>query len=542
MNSWNPLAEILGLLAIAFFFALLAIRLRQKAIVGYLLAGVLVGPRSLALIRSVDTVQLLAELGVALLLFTIGLEFSWQKLAALGKPTLAAGLAQLLVTILAGAALSKAWGLRTESSFVFGAILALSSTAVVLRSLADRAELDSAHGRVLLGILLLQDIALVPLLVLNSVLAEGKQGWQSAAELGLGLVKAGLLFALFYLAIRLVLPKTFSAKTFAERDLTVLLAVVVAVGGAWAAHAAGLSLALGSFLSGLLLADQPAAAQIRADLIPLRSVFVTLFFTSIGMLATVPRASALVTLVLLAAGIIGSKAVLAALSIRLSGAPFSTAARSAVALSQIGEFSFVLAQDGLKRGLLPPEAFDPIVSASVITLLATPYLIGLGPRIGVWASQFSAVAADAADQTAAPQPEVIVVGFGPAGQKVVDALVRRNVRVLVLEMNPSTVGELGGHVPIQLGDATSREILLHAGIGAAKAIIVTVPDPGAARTILSQAKALAPDVIPVVRARYHIYAEPLRRAGAMVVVDEEDTVGAHLAEQAVALLAPEPQS
>ncbi len=536
--AWELLFEIVTVLTVALFCAWIARRLKQRPIIGYLIAGVLVGPRSLGLVQSVETVQFLAELGVALLLFTIGLEFSFQRLASLGRQALIGGAAQLVLTAAAGAAVAIAFRLPGEQAFVLGAALALSSTAVVLRVLTDRAELDSVHGRGTLGILLFQDVSLVPLLILISVVAEGKRGWEGLLELGLSFGKAALLVALFYLVIRIAISRAFRSQGHTERDLPVVLAVVVSIGCAGAAHSAGLSPAMGAFVAGLLLADQPGAEQIRADVIPLRSVFVTLFFASIGMLATVPQGEARVLVPLIALGIVAGKSVFAAIAVRLSRAPSGASVHAGLALAQIGEFSFVLAGEATNKGILPRGTLDSLLSASVLTLLASPYLIAAGAKAAAWIDRRSSVGIRKA---AAPKnpPEVIVVGYGPAGQRVVEALVENRVPMLVLELNPATAKNAPPEVPVYLGNAASEDILLHAGVEAVKAVIVTVPDPAVSRMVVQHVKRLAPSAAILVRARYNLYVQALAEAGATAVVDEEDTVGIRLADQAIRFLHPE---
>jgi CPA2 family monovalent cation:H+ antiporter-2 len=533
--AWELLFEIVTVLTVALFCAWIASRLRQRPIIGYLMAGVLVGPRSLGLVQSVETVQFLAELGVALLLFTIGLEFSFHRLAALGRQAIIGGFGQLVMTTGAGALLAVAFQLPAGQAFVLGAALALSSTAVVLRVLTDRAELDSVHGRGTLGILLFQDVSLVPLLIVISVVAEGKRGWQGMLDLGLSFAKAALLVGIFYLVIRLAISRVFRSQGHTERDLPVVLAVVVSIGCAGAAHSAGLSPAMGALVAGLLLADQPGAEQIRADVIPLRSVFVTLFFASIGMLATVPQGEALVLVPLIALAIIALKSVFAAIAVRLSRIPLGPSVQSGLALAQIGEFSFVLAGEATNKGILPRGTLDSLLSASVLTLLASPYLIAASARIAGWIERRSY---SAFPQTPAPKirPEVIVVGYGPAGQRVVEALVENRVPLLVLELNPDTVKNAPPAVPVYLGNAASEDILIHAGVEQVNAVIVTVPDPAVARMVVQHVKRLAPAAAILVRARYHLYVQALAEAGATAVVDEEDTVGVRLAEKAILCL------
>lgn len=533
MDAWKQLAEIVALLGLALGLGVVARRLGQKGVIGYLLAGLIAGPRSLGLVRSLETVQFLAELGVALLLFGIGLEFSWQRISTFGRRSVLAGVLQISLTLGTGALIGNLLGLSAAGCVVLGGILALSSTAVVIRVLADRSEVDSRHGRIAIAILLLQDLALVPLLVLQSVLAEGLPGWAGVWQLGMQLGKGVALAAVFYVAVRLVLLRAFRGKdTYAERDVPIILSVLVCMGCAWASHLAGLSPVLGAFVAGMMLADQPVAEQIRSNVVPLQAVFLTLFFASIGMLAGIPNAPNLLRGVLLAALIITAKGVLAGLSVRMSGSPVRVAVLGGFAVAQIGEFSFVLAQDALRRNLLPGDWFDPLVLASVLTLLATPYLFPFSNWVVNQSSWSRLPAAARRTEARGERADVLVVGYGPAGAEVARALAGSGWRVTVIESNPALVAGVGLE-SVVMGDATSPEILAHAGVRRAKALVVTVPDPRVARMIVNLARSMAPEMMTIVRARYHRFLGELWRTGADDVVDEEFLVGKELAGLAV---------
>ncbi len=533
MESWRLLAELVGLLSLALVLGLVAARLGQKAIIGYLVAGLVAGPRGLGIVKAAETVQFLAELGVALLLFSIGLEFSWHRIAAFGRKVVVGGLLQFGLTWTCGFAVGHFAGLTPAGSVALGSILALSSTAFVMRLLQDRSELDSRHGRQAVGILLLQDLLLVPLLVIQSVLAERQSGWAGVAAFGVQFGKGVLLVALFYVVIRLVVMRALrGANSYAERDVPVLLSVLACMGCAWGSHVAGLSPVLGAFVAGVLLADQPMADQIRANVTPLRAIFITLFFTSIGMLAGLPRASEWLLVAMLSAGVVVVKATAATAAIRWSGNPLRVAVLGGVALAQIGEFSFVLAQDALKRGLLPAGASEPLMTASVLTLIATPYLFPVGEWVARRLRKVQVVESMGERRGAV---DAIVVGYGPAGLAVVIELIAAGLSLRVIEANSALAATVEG-ADVLVGDATSEEILTHAGLSKAKVLILTIPDPGAARTILGVARSLNANIEIVVRARYHRYADVLRRLGTDALADEEVLVGGELARGALALL------
>jgi len=532
VDSWRLLAELVGLLGLSLALGLLARRLRQTAAIGYLLAGLLAGPRGLGIIQARETVDFLASLGVALLLFGIGLEFSWNRIAALGRRSVIAGLLQFGLTWLAGAAAARWLGLSASGQLVLGNVLALSSTAFLLRILQERSELDSRHGRLTFGVSLLQDLLLIPLLVFQSISAQGRSELEGLADLGLQLLKGAALLLLIYVLVRLVvLPVFRRAGAYVEREAPVLLSVLVALGCAWGSHVAGLSPVLGAFVGGVLLADEPVSAQVRANLAPFQAVFFTLFFASIGMLAGIPSSQQAPLVLLASAGIIAAKLVMAGLALRLTGCPPRVALMGGLALAQIGEFSFVLAKDALDRRLLPAGWFEPLVTASILTLILNPYLMRAGHW---WANRWSRRQSrlGVAEAAAEPAPEgVIVVGFGPAGREVCRALEEAGLAPVVVESNPALAETAKGY-RVVVGDGTSVETMVKAGIRTARMLIVTVPDPGTSRTILGVARDLNPDLRVLVRARYHRYAEPLRHLGAEAVVDEEYQVGSALADVA----------
>jgi len=531
-DSWRLLAELVGLLGLSLALGLLARRLRQTAAIGYLLAGLLAGPRGLGIIQARETVDFLASLGVALLLFGIGLEFSWNRIAALGRRSVIAGLLQFGLTWLAGAAAARWLGLSASGQLVLGNVLALSSTAFLLRILQERSELDSRHGRLTFGVSLLQDLLLIPLLVFQSISAQGRSELEGLADLSIQLLKGAALLALIYVLVRLiVLPVFRRAGAYVEREAPVLLSVLVALGCAWGSHVAGLSPVLGAFVGGVLLADEPVSAQVRANLAPFQAVFFTLFFASIGMLAGIPSIQQAPLVLLASAGIIAAKFLMAALALRLTGCPPRVALMGGLALAQIGEFSFVLAKDALDRRLLPAGWFEPLVTASILTLILNPYLMRAGHW---WANRWSRRQSrlGVAEAAAEPAPEgVIVVGFGPAGREVCRALEEAGLAPVVVESNPALAETAKGY-RVVVGDGTSVETMVKAGIRTARMLIVTVPDPGTSRTILGVARDLNPDLRVLVRARYHRYAEPLRHLGAEAVVDEEYQVGRALADVA----------
>jgi CPA2 family monovalent cation:H+ antiporter-2 len=548
--TWTVLLDILILLGAALLLGTIAEQLRQSAMLGYLVAGTLVGPNVLGFVRPGEHVSGIADLGVALLLFTIGLEFSFRRLRRLGRTALLGGSLQIGLTMLATGGVAAAFGLDGRAAIALGAMVALSSTACVLRLFADRGEVDSLHGRSALGILLFQDLAVIPLMLLMTMLGGEHTPAEGAIILGRTLLAAVALAGGFWLLSNFVAPRALNIERWAaNRELPILLACVLALGSAYAAQAAGLSAATGAFVAGVLLGESPFATQIRADVAALRTLLVTLFFASIGLIGDPAWAIGhwhLVGAVVLL--IVAGKALVVWPVLRAIGQPSGIALATGLCLAQVGEFSFVLA--GMARppaSIISEDVFRLIVSATIATLFLTPLLVAAAPRVadlvdarGRRRRGERAPPAPAEDREAARRP-IVVVGFGPAGQAVAHALLRRHrEEITVIELNARTAAaaeRLG--LRFLLGDAAHRDVLEHAGIARARVVAITVPDPGVARTIIHQCRRLAPQAAIIARSRYHVRRWELELAGARETLDEEETVGLRMAAAARRHLAGE---
>jgi K+:H+ antiporter len=532
MDVWLVLLEMTALLGGAFVLGALAERFGQSAIVGYLMAGVVAGP----LLFSADAVRSIAELGVALLLFSIGLQFSFGRLRRLGRVALVGGTLQVTLT-LAVFALVAGLFFPTAQAVALGAMIALSSTAVVLRMLMASAELDSVRGRNSVGVLLLQDIAVVPLVLLVTMLGQGGSAGEVLTALAKTVLGAGLLVGVFYLLFFKGVPRLLHGETVSRNhELVILLAIVSAVGSTWGAHALGLSPALGAFLAGLLLAESPFATQIRADVAPLRTLFVTLFFTSIGMLVEPVWMLTHLHVVLLGLGVVLlGKTVIVFAIMRWLGQNRYDALATGLTLAQIGEFSFVLATVARGSDLVSADTFALIVSVTILSLFAAPFLVGRAIDWSEWAVRRAFPDGGAAPATAAADVgcRVFVIGFGPAGRRVAEMLIELGQHPIVIEQNPNTArAAMRLNLVTHVGNARQSEVLGHAGVAAGCYVIVTVPDPRTALAIVAGVRGFAPDAHVLARARYHIWRYEIEQAGANNVVDEETEVGHILAERA----------
>jgi len=535
MELWHVLFDILVLLGGALVLGVLCERLRQSPILGYLAAGTLLGPNALEFVSSAEEVSTLAELGVALLLFTIGLEFSWPRLKKLGAAALGGGSGQVLLTMAAGAGGALIFGVSWRTAIAVGAIVTLSSTAVVLRLLVNRAEIESAHGRHALGILLMQDVAVVPLVLLVTVLGGEGSAQQVGKEVLIALVGAVVLVAVLYVLLYKIAPVVMGlGELQRNRDLPILLAIVMGLGSAWGSHKLGLSPALGAFVAGMILAESPFATQIRADIGSIRTLLVTLFFGSIGMLGDPAWFVAHLPAVLgLVAAIVVGKALIIWGVLRVFRLTSSNALAAGICLGQVGEFSFVLAAVG-HGTVIDDGLFNLIISATIVTLFLTPYFVAVGPRVSGWLARSGSLSEGVEESSGR---RVIVVGYGPAGQAVGQMLEEMGDSVAVIDLNPSAIrsAQRVGFVGL-IGDAAQPDVLEHAGIGSASVVVVTVPDPAAVRGIVGLVRSMSPGIHVIARSRYHRFFVDVQNAGADDVVNEERVVGAILASRVRARL------
>ena len=544
---WQPVADIVTLLGAALVLGVVFERLKQSAILGYLLAGTLLGPGALGWVSGGDVVTATAELGVALLLFAIGLEFSLKRLVRIGPIGLGGGSAQVALTLGAAAGIAVLMGLTGKTAIAIGAMVALSSTACVLRVLSDRAEIDSMHGRNALGILLLQDIAVVPLVLIVGMLGGEGTGGELALQFVKKIALITVMVGSFYLISNYLLaPILKTSALLRNHELLVLLAVVLALGAALAAHELGISPALGAFLAGMMLAESPFAVQVRSDIGALRTLFVTLFFVSIGMLADVAWLSSHIPLV---AGIVAllviGKAVVITGVVVLFRYRIAHAVATGLCLAQVGEFSFVIIEVARGGGVIDEQVFRVMVSATLVSLFITPFIVALAPLAGRYAQQWLG-RTDPLDETdkadhAHLKDHVVLVGFGPAGQRVADVLTRSKTPAVVIDLHPRNITLARGMgLTGQVGDGSSAEVLHHVDLQAARLVVVTLPDRRAVTNIVQRVQAIAPNVPIIARARYHVFVREIELSGAQIVIDEEQQIGRRMSLEVRRALARPP--
>lgn len=543
MNGWELLLELVAVLAAAFLVGALFERWRLGAVIGYIVGGVLIGPSAFGVVGDTNTVAVLAELGIALVLFSTGLEFSILRLRKLGRSTLLAGVSQIIVCMIVFSGVGFAAGASWRTALAAGAVFALSSTAIVLRILRERGELDASHGKVSFGTLLLQDIALVPLVLLVTLLGQGSNvrfTLDSIVPSVGGFLAAALVFIV---VVTRFLPKAFRSRAMAtNRELPVLLGIVTCAGSAWAAHSVGISPSLGAFLAGVLLAETSFEEQIRSDMAGFKAVFGTLFFASVGMAVdTRWVASNWTTVVLATLIVLIVKIVANFVAIRLWKRTTISSLASALTLAQVGELGFILVQIALVGGLFTRDQSNLLVATIVMTMLAAPTLIAVSPRV----ARRLAVSLVAPKKLALEEDEdralkrsnhFVVFGFGTAGKTVVRILGEAQYEVLAVDVDPKFARqavELGA-IP-KVGDVTQVDMHEELGLRSARALVVAIPDHRTASLAIAHARRLAPDLVIVARSRYHQFQDELKQAGASMVIGEEQLLGRRLGEEACRL-------
>jgi len=477
--------DLLIVLATAIAGGMLARWLRLPVLLGYLAGGIAIGPFGLAFVQDPDSISYLAEIGVVLLLFAIGLEFSIKELLSLGKIAVLGGIAQILLTAAAGFGLGRIAGLETTGAVFFGFIIALSSTMVVLKLLMERGELDTTHGRIMLGILLVQDLSVVPILVLMP--AVGGEAGQLWTSLGIAVAKAvGFIAAMLVLGVwgmPWFLRKVAGQRS---RELFLLTVIVVCLGAAFGTYYFGLSAAFGAFAAGLLISQSGFARQAFADIMPLRDAFAALFFVSLGMLANLEFiGDNLGTVALIVVAIMVIKFVICSAITRAFGYSHKTALMVGTGLIQVGEFSFILAMMGVQTGILSERLYSLTIAAAIITILITPFAISLNSFLYKWLSQRGWFAGGL---TSRPDPEhpfhalelshhAVICGYGEVGRRLAEVLERQKFAYLVIDLDPKIIAGLRARgIPCIYGDASNPEILAHVSLGKARVLVCTIPD------------------------------------------------------------------
>jgi CPA2 family monovalent cation:H+ antiporter-2 len=519
--------DLLIVLVTAIVGGVLARWLRLPVIVGYLAGGIAVGPFGLGLVQETDTIASLAEIGVVLLLFAIGLEFSLKELLRMGRIAILGGIAQILLTAAAGFGLGQIVGFSTTGAVFFGFIVALSSTMVVLKLLMERGELDTTHGRIMLGILLVQDLSVVPIMVLMP--AVGGEAGNIWLELGVALAKAvgfiAVMLVLGYWGMPWFLKRVAGQRS---RELFLLTVIVLCLAAAFGTYYFGLSAAFGAFAAGLLISQSGFARQAFADIMPLRDTFGALFFVSLGMLANLRFIGENVgTVAIVVAVIILVKFVICTAITRIFGYGHKTVLMVGTGLIQIGEFSFIIAMMGVDLGILSERLYSLTIAAAIITMLLTPFAMSLNSFIYRRLSQKAWFARQMAGR-AEPHFQVeslelshhaVICGYGDVGSRIAQVLEKQQFSYLVIELDPTVISRLRAQgIPCIYGDASNPEILAHASLDRARVLICTIPDYVAEELTARNARRINPRVDIVARVHRDSDVELLKGVGVTEIV------------------------
>lgn len=504
-------------------------RVQVPAIVGFFLTGILVGPHGFGFINEVNGVRFLADIGIVFLLFTIGIESSLKNLLQVKKIAVLGGTLQIVLTVLVTFLAARFVELPYGKAVFIGFLVSLSSTALVLRILQRRAEFSSTHGKTCLAILTFQDIAIVPMILVTPFLAG--EGISGGASLVVLLFKiAGIIIFTFVSAKWLVPRLLYYIAHTRSQELFLMGIVFICLAIAWLTSSAGLSLALGSFLAGLIISESEYSHQAIGNIIPLRDAFASFFFVSVGMLLDSQFFIANILKVILAAsGTIMLKTMIVSIIVLMFGYSFRTAVISGLALSQIGEFSFILSEVGREKGLLDKQIYQLFLSVSVLTMMITPFIMTLAPRIVDFLSflplpQKLKLGSLVGMEYAAKEKlnHLIIVGFGINGRNVAKAAKEAGVDYIIIETNPDTVKKekLKGE-NIFYGDATQEAVLMRASIKKASVLVVVIAAPAATNRITEIARRLNREIHIIIRTRFVGEMNLLYKLGASEVIPEE---------------------
>ncbi|MEE8270226.1 MAG: cation:proton antiporter [Alphaproteobacteria bacterium] len=505
--------------------------LRLGPVLGYLVAGAVIGPSGLALIKELEPTQALAELGVVFLLFTVGLELPLARFRVIPPRMFGLGVAQIVVTAAAVGAAVLAIGGTATAAIVVGGGLALSSTTIVLRLLSDRGDLNSRFGRSTLAVLLVQDLAVGPLLV--AVVALGGASGSIGVTLGLAALKAALAVALIVGLGRYVVP-WLCGRAAATRlpEVFAALTLMIVLCAALATHIAGLTMGFGAFLAGMLLAETSYRHQVAAEIQPFRGLLLGLFFITVGMAANLELAGRQIgPIVLMALGLLIGKAVLLGALGRLFGLTKAQALQMGLLLSQGGEFAFVLLGAGIATGAVTAATGQTLVAVVALTMMATPALAQLARRLATLVDRFEAVGVEETeDLTEQTVDHVVIAGFGRVGRAVGRRLTATNVPFVAVDLDPSNITHAREQgLSVYYGDACRPEVLEAVRVDRARAVVVALNDPKAALQVVSLLRYIFPELKIFVRAYDDAHAEELRNAGANEVVPELVATGDRLA-------------
>lgn len=535
MPEFNIIGELILILAAILIVIPLFKKLHIPPLVGFLIAGVLIGPHGIKLIQRIEVVNILAEIGVILLLFTIGIEFSLTRLKRIKTIVLVSGALQIILTTLVVMIIALIFGSEINIAIFLGFLVSLSSTAIAMKLLTDRNETDTPHGKIILSISLFQDLCIVPMIIFIPILAstEGISFQQIIIRLLISFGAVGLII----LAASYIMPKfiEFLVKV-KSREMFVIGVIFLSFGTAFATSYAGLSLALGAFIAGLILSESEYSHEIVGAALPFRDSFSSLFFISIGMLLNVNFVLSAHKIVLaIVAGILIIKFMILILVVLFLSFPIRTAILVALSMAQIGEFSFILALSGIENGIMDNSSYQIFLAASIITMMITPLISQYSSDISSKLQHilpadftFKFMNKLLKRELEGEKPKstminhVLVVGYGLNGKNLVTVLKDTGIPYIIVDLNGEVVKNAKNQGEnILFGDATRTDVLTYAGIKNARVLVIAISDPDSTRRILKIAKSKNPDIHIIVRTRFVSEIEDLFKLGADQVIPEE---------------------
>ncbi|MDR2820865.1 MAG: cation:proton antiporter [Desulfovibrio sp.] len=527
MHATLLLDQIIIIFLLSILVTIVCNKLKLPATVGFLITGVLCGPSMLGIVTDLNDINHIAEIGVAMLLFTIGMELSGEALSRLKRPVFLGGSMQLVLTVLVVAVLAVMGGVPYQKGIFWGCLAALSSSAIVLRIMQEKAVTHSPAGRLSLAILVFQDIMVAPMLLCVPLLAGTLELSLTNSLLGIGrltLVTGGvLLFARF--GLDRLMEAVMRTRT---REILLLTTLGLCMGMAMLSNILGLSLSLGAFLAGLLLARSQYSMSVISGILPYRDVFMSLFFISVGMMLNVDFfLQHSFFIIFITALFIVLKTLLTLPSVLIQRYPLRTGIVASLALAQAGEFAFVLAASGMKSGLLDMNSYQSFLGVSVLSMMLAPGMIAIAPKVAGFVAKHKGKPYESGSEDTEETPvcvlkdHLIIVGFGISGKHLAHTAKESGIPYTILEMNPETVARYKNKEPIAHGDASQHVVLEHLGVEKARVLAIIISDPAAVRAITVEARHMNPNVFIIARTRFLTEVAPLQQLGANEVIAEE---------------------
>ena len=530
------LKEVVIILGLSVLIILIFQRMKLPSILGFLITGMIAGPNGLSLIGAAHEVEILSEIGIIFLLFIIGIEFSIRGLIKIRHTVLLGGLMQVGGTLLLTTAFAYLLGLSLPKAVFMGFLISLSSTAIVLKLLQERGQMNTPNGKIALAILIFQDLIVVPMILVTPLLAGNSGNLLMSLLLMAGkfLMVVGLLYILARYVVPLLLDRVVKARS---RELFILTMVVICFATAWLTSSVGLSLALGAFFAGLIISESEYSHQATASILPFREIFISFFFVSVGMLTDLQYfVGNLPVLLLFTLAVIVLKLLIIIVTVMLMRYPLRTALISGFTLFQVGEFAFLLSTIGLRHNLLEQDVYQNFLAISILTMGMTPFMIAYAPAISDWLIRAGLPARvrdrlmQVRNRRKLPEDSssttwhdhLLLVGFGINGHNVARAAAKAGISYAVIELDPEIFHQAKAEgEPIVFGDAADEMILQHVNTHEARVVVIAISDPHATRKIISMIRRLTETAHVIVRTRYVTEIEETLRLGADEVIPEE---------------------